>query len=407
MTRSRREAKTISLFTNGQFVRLWVIGGLAGAMRWLEILVIGIYAFQTSGSPFVVSLMLVARMAPMVLFGTMAGAVVESMDRRRVQIGACVLMTLGAGSIAATAVAEIITLPLLAVIAFLNGLGWSMDFPVRRALLGNAVETEQLGNAMSFDTATNSATRMIGPLVGGVLYQILGLEGAFLIATLVYALTIIFALGLASPQSSSIPRKEESLLSRLNAGVGYARRNNIITSVFIITVILNLFGFCYASILPVWAVENFQADPVFIGLLASAEGGGAFFGAITLAFWARPKHFQRLFLVGAVLFLGGLLIASKLTIYGAALLALFGAGVGIAGFGAMQSTLVLKEASHEFRSRVMGVLAACIGAAPFGVLNIGFIAELTSAGSAIAFSSALGLGLIIFVTWRVSRPPIG
>ena len=407
MTRSRREAKTISLFTNGQFVRLWVIGGLAGAMRWLEILVIGIYAFQTSGSPFVVSLMLVARMAPMVLFGTMAGAVVESMDRRRVQIGACVLMTLGAGSIAATAVAEIITLPLLAVIAFLNGLGWSMDFPVRRALLGNAVETEQLGNAMSFDTATNSATRMIGPLVGGVLYQILGLEGAFLIATLVYALTIIFALGLASPQSSSIPRKEESLLSRLNAGVGYARRNNIITSVFIITVILNLFGFCYASILPVWAVENFQADPVFIGLLASAEGGGAFFGAITLAFWARPKHFQRLFLVGAVLFLGGLLIASKLTIYGAALLALFGAGVGIAGFGAMQSTLVLKEASHEFRSRVMGVLAACIGVAPFGVLNIGFIAELTSAGSAIAFSSALGLGLIIFVTWRVSRPPIG
>ena len=206
MNRSRREAKTISLFTNGQFVRLWVIGGLAGAMRWLEILVIGIYAFQTSGSPFVVSLMLVARMAPMVLFGTVVGAVVENMDRRRVQIGACVLMTLGAGSIAATAVTEIITLPLLAVIAFLNGLGWSMDFPVRRAMLGNAVETERLGNAMSFDTATNSATRMIGPLIGGVLYQILGLEGAYVIATFVYALTIVFALGLASPQSSSISR---------------------------------------------------------------------------------------------------------------------------------------------------------------------------------------------------------
>ena len=388
-------------------MRLWVIGGLAGAMRWLEILVIGIYAFQTSGSPFVVSLMLVARMAPMVLFGTVVGAVVENMDRRRVQIGACVLMTLGAGSIAATAATEIITLPLLAVIAFLNGLGWSMDFPVRRALLGNAVETERLGNSMSFDTATNSATRMIGPLIGGVLYQILGLEGAYLVATFVYALTIIFALGLTSPRSSSIPRKGESLLSRLNAGVGYARRNNIITSVFVITVILNLFGFCYASILPVWAVENFQADPIFVGLLASAEGGGAFFGAITLAFWARPKHFQRLFVVGAVLFLGGLLIASKLTFYGAALLALFGAGFGIAAFGAMQSTLVLKEASHEFRSRVMGVLAACIGAAPFGVLIIGFIAELTSAGTAIAFSSALGLGLIIFFTWRVSRPPIG
>ena len=377
VTRSRRAAETISLFTSGQFVRLWAIGGLAGAMRWLEILVIGIYAFQVSGSPFVVSLMLVARMAPMVLFGPVVGAVVESMDRRRVQIGACILMTFGAGTIAATATTEIITLPLLAVIAFFNGLGWSMDFPVRRALLGNAVESERLGNAMSFDTATNSATRMIGPLIGGVLYQTLELGGAYAVATFVYALTIIFALGLVSSQSLSIPRKSENLLSRLNAGLGYASRNNVIISVIVVTVILNLFGFCYASILPVWAIENFQSDPVFVGVLASAEGGGACLGAIILAFWARPKHFQRLFLAGAVLFLGGLLIAAKLTFYPAALLALFGAGVGIAAFGAMQSTLILKEAPYEFRSRVMGVLAACIGAAPFGVLNIGFIAELT------------------------------
>ena len=46
----------------------------------------------------------------------------------------------------------------------------------------------------------------------------------------------------------------------------------------------------------------------------------------------------------------------------------------------------------------MGVLAACIGTAPFGVLNIGWIAELTSAGTAIALTSTLGLVLIAFVT---------
>ena len=397
---SKRSAGPLSLFANGQFVRLWAIGGLAGAMRWLEILVIGIYTFQVSNSPFVVSLMLVARMAPMVLFSTVVGAFVESMDRRHIQIGACILMTLGAGSIAATAATEIINLPLLAVIAFLNGLGWSMEFPVRRALLGNAVETAWLGNAMSFDTATNSATRMIGPSIGGAVYQFLGLEGAYVIATSVYALTIIFALGLTSPQSSYVTKRGENLLSRLRSGVSYARRNHVITSVFVITVILNLFAFCYASIIPVWALESFQATPILVGLLASAEGGGAFLGATILAFWARPKYFQRVFLAGAILFLSGLLIASKLTFYGAALLALFGAGVGIAAFGAMQSTLVLKETAPEFRSRVMGVLAACIGTAPFGVLNIGWIAELTSAGTAIALTSTLGLALIVFVTWR-------
>ena len=389
------------LFTDSRFVRLWAIGGLIGVIRWLEILVIGIYAFQVSGSPFVVAAMLVARMAPMVLFGTIIGAIVENRDRRRVQISAYILMTLAAVTSATAASTEVMSLPLLAGVAFLIGLGWSIDFPVRRTLIGDAVGPERLGNAMSFESATNSATRMIGPLIGGVAYKGLGLEGAYVIAAVGYGLTIVFALGLAPPEPSPHAKIRESLLARLKAGFAYARCNNVIAGVFVITVILNLFGFAYTAIIPVWAVESFEADPIFVGLLASAEGGGAFLGSVTLAFWARPPHFQRLFLIGAVVFVSGLLIASKLSLYGVALLVLFGGGIGIAAFGAMQSTLVLRESAPEFRSRVMGVLVACIGIAPLGVLNIGLIAELTSAGTAIAISSGLGLTLIALVTWRL------
>ena len=83
-------------------------------MRWLEILVIGIYAFQVSSSPFVVAIMLVARMLPMVLFGTVIGAAVEDMDRRQVLIWTCVLMTLTALTGAVAAAIDIMSLPLLA-----------------------------------------------------------------------------------------------------------------------------------------------------------------------------------------------------------------------------------------------------------------------------------------------------
>ena len=391
----------LSLFKEGEFVRLWAIGGFLGAMRWLEILVIGIYAFQVSGSPFVVAMMLVARMVPMVLFGTFIGAAVEDMDRRQVLICGCVLMTLSAVTGAVAAANDVMSLPLLAGVAFLNGLGWSTDFPVRRTLVGDVVEPKRLGNAMSLESATNSLTRMIGPLIGGVAYQVLGLGGAYAIAAVTYGLTIIFAFGIAPPPPLKNAKSRGSLLARIKAGFAYARRNNVITGVLIITVILNLFGFAYAAMIPVWAVENFKVDPVFVGLLASAEGGGAFLGSLILAFWARPEHFQRLFLIGAAIFVGGLLIASKFTLYGVALLVLFVAGVGVAAFGAMQSTLVLKESLPQYRSRVMGVLAACIGAGPLGVFNIGLIAELTSASTAIALSSALGLALIALVNWHL------
>ena len=180
-------------------------------MRWLEILVLGIYAYEISGSAFVVSAMLVARMAPMVLFGTVIGALVEGMDRRRVLIGACLLMAGGALAITAASVLNVMSLPLLAAIAFLNGLGWSTDFPVRRTLVGDVVAAEYLGNAMAFDSATNSATRMLGPLIGGAVYQWVGLTGAYAIATGFYLALTLLAVGLTPVAARATARARRPL----------------------------------------------------------------------------------------------------------------------------------------------------------------------------------------------------
>ena len=51
--------------------------------------------------------------------------------------------------------------------------------PVRRRILGDAAGKDRLVPAMSLDSATSNATRMLGPLLGGVLYQWLGTGGAF------------------------------------------------------------------------------------------------------------------------------------------------------------------------------------------------------------------------------------
>ena len=218
MTRVGSAEGPLSLFKEKEFARLWAIGGFLGAMRWLEILVIGIFAFQVSGSPFVVAMMLVARMLPMVLFGTFIGAAVENIDRRRVLIWTCALMTLTALTGAVAVAINIMSLPLLAVVAFLNGLGWSTDFPVRRTLVGDVVEPKWLGNAMSLESATNSFTRMVGPLIGGAAYQVLGLGGAYAIAAVIYGLTIIFAFGVTPPRRMKNANYRGSLLTRLKAG---------------------------------------------------------------------------------------------------------------------------------------------------------------------------------------------
>ena len=50
--------------------------------------------------------------------------------------------------------------------AFLNGVFWTIDFPARRTLLGEAAGHEQVGVAMSLDSITGNGTRMLGPALG-------------------------------------------------------------------------------------------------------------------------------------------------------------------------------------------------------------------------------------------------
>ena len=57
------------------------------------------------------------------------------------------------------------------VAAFLNGMFWVTDFPVRRTWMGEIAGNERVATAMSLDTVTGNGTRMLGPLLGGLLLQ--------------------------------------------------------------------------------------------------------------------------------------------------------------------------------------------------------------------------------------------
>src|SRR5579864_3735165 len=82
------------------FRRLWLIGLVVFAVRWLEMLVVGVFVYQHTGSAFQVAMMTLLRMAPMVMFGPVIGAVAERFERRNAQILVGVILLLSAAVIA-------------------------------------------------------------------------------------------------------------------------------------------------------------------------------------------------------------------------------------------------------------------------------------------------------------------
>jgi MFS family permease len=369
-------------------------------MRWLEVLAVGVYALEQTGSAFIVAAMLFARTLPMALLGAFMGALADRVERRRLFAFGMAVLTLTAGVLSALAMSGALTLWHVALGAMVNGVMWTMEHPVRRALIGDLVGPEGLGTAISLDSATFNGTRMAGPLAGGTVYALLGLPGAYAVGLAAYGFALWLVLGVAPAAQRPAPAGEGFLRS-LVEGLRYVRGQGLLAGVMAVTVVANLFGFSYAAMVPVLGEGVLSLDAPGIGLLVSMEGLGASLGAVALAFVIRPGGYARVFTLGGGLFLVMVLVFARASTLPVAMTALFLAGVGLAGFGAMQSTILLTASDPGLRSRVMGVLVVCIGAGPPGVLLVGFLAERLGVATALTLTSCAGItALLVLVVLR-------
>ncbi len=394
----------LTLLRDGRFVRVWMAGGSIGAMRWLEILVIAVYTLEVTGSPLAVALMLLARALPMFLFGMIAGAIAEQINRRHIMIfvlfgGGAV--SAGLGVLAATGRIELWH---VAAGAFLSGVVWTMEFPVRRTMLGEIAGEQGVGAAMSLDSATTNGTRMLGPALGGLLFETFGLPGAYLLGAVLYGLGGLLILSL-DYVSSAVPAREKNLFSTIAIGLRFVRGNRAIVGMLAVTVIMNLWGFPFAAMVPVIGSDILGLSAFPIGMLMSAEGAGAFAGALIIATLVRPARFNAIYLYGSFLMMAAVMVFSFSSWFAVSLAVLFIAGLGAAGFSTMQTAIMFTLAPPEMRGRVMGVLSVCIGASLLGMLHIGLMAQWLSAPAAVLLVTAEGVVALAVAAmlWREIR----
>jgi MFS family permease len=398
------------LLANSDFRRLWLVGTVVSAVRWLEMLVVGVFVYQHTGSAFDVALMTLLRSAPMTLFGAVIGALAERVDRRKALIGVVLVMLATSVCLAVLAYTGTLAVWHLGVASFCYGAAWAADNPVRRVMIGDVVGHERMGRAMSLDVGANNASRMLGPTIGGLLLAGTGITGALTVSVLGYAAALVAALRI-SHRNTPITAASGAVLTRIIEGLALVRDDPKLIGILTITVIYNVFGWPFTSMIPVIGQDNLHLGASGIGILASMDGVGAFCGSIALMLWAKPVHYARLYVGGVVLYLVlSILFAlvPNVPLAGAALLF---TGVCNAAFSVMQATLIYLAAPPEMRSRLYGVLSVCIGSAPIGFLCLGLLAEAVGATAATASSGVLGLMVLLatFRWWRQLgvRPPAG
>ena len=397
---SRTPAGLGELLRNREFRLIWLIGAATNTLRWLEILAVGVVVFDLTGSPFQVAFMVILRFAPMALIGAFTGVVAERFNRRLFQILSLGFMMTTSIVLTVLVFGGYLNLWVIGISVVLNGLFWTTDNPIRRTLLGEVVQPAQIGIAMSLDTVTNSTTRFLGPLVGGIFLEFAGLEGVFLVGAIFYASALGLALLVHAVPDQQNPG-HGSIFSFLTDGIKVLQTNRVLVGVLAITVIYNLWAFPFVSMIPVIGKDVLGLSPLPVGLLVSAEGAGTLIGALLVLLTRSVAHYRRLYTFGLSLSLAMALIYSQMGAFVPSGVFLVLEGIGAGFFAAMQAALVLLNTPPEMRSRMMGLLSVCVGLCALGFLHIGLLADWVGAQNAVLICTAEGLVALILVclTW--------
>ena len=372
----------------------------------VEQLATSIYIFSITQSPLMVTALLAVRMVPMVVLGSLAGAISDRYPTLTLlSIGYWILAIffLGLGLLSWIGTIEAWHIFLG---AFVTGIGLTLDNVVRRKAIGEVAAEKTLGPAMSLDITLLMLAMLLGPLFGGLLYENTALTGVYWSIGFCFILAYMMTRRIILPSSVGA-HKKNNLLSEIKEGLQYARSNRIVLATLMITMIMNVFILALYGLVPVVGIDILRLNPSLNGILLSANGLGGFVGALLISIYGPQRQYRRYYFWGSMLLSLAILSFILSSNFYWSLILLAVGGFGLAGFGTMQVTLLLIETPSHLRARVLGLLTVCIGTGPIGALHVGYMAEQFGTVNGLTIVAVEGIIAMIIAgfVWPELRKP--
>jgi MFS family permease len=403
---------TFDAFNALPFRFLWASNMSLYISRWMQTTTLSWFVYNETQSAFMVGLINFFGMAPFLLFGLFGGIIADRLNKKILIVFTQFLTLITAAIMTLLMVFDLLEIWHVFIGIFIPGLCWALDMPSRRSLIMDMLGSTRITNGIALDSVGMHLSKMAGPAIGGALIAFTGVAGSYIFLTTVIFLGWFLLLGVkpnvTSPYSQTAKTPEHLILTHhgfvettkfvfmeLKAGFSYAFTNQIIAAVIVITVLMNLLLFPYMQMITVISGEVLFVGPLLMGILMASDGLGALMGSISLASINNMHFHGRYYFYGSILSLLALLFFSFSNTYIVSLILLIFLGMGTAGFGTMQSAIVLLVSKKEFRGRCMGVITIGIGASPLGSLFLGLIAEQLSTQSALRINAVIGLFLVI------------
>lgn len=350
--------------------------------------------------PLLVSMALLASFLPALLFGFVAGAVADRMDRRRIVIGVNLVRAAILGLLAWTIVTGAVNIAIVLGGLFVLGTAEIFADVGSSSLLPRLVRRQDLGIANARMQGAHLLTnQLLAPPIGAFLFAV-GMALPFALDAACFALGAVLVSRMVLPPSDAPARAPTTIRADMAEGLRWLVAHPPMRTLALTIVAFNVTYGAAWSVLVLYADERLGMDAVGFGLITTAVAVGGLVGTTIYGRLERRFALGDIMRVGLLIETATHLVLALTTSPIVALLTmvLFGAHAFV--WGTTSTTVRQRAVPDALLGRVTGVYTVgLVGGIVVGTPIGGLLARAFGITAPFWFGF-LGSALLVAVLWR-------
>jgi MFS family permease len=326
----------------------------------------------SNNNPAMLGIAVAIQFAPVALLSLWAGLLADRLDNSKLLVwlrvgqGACAL------TLAALVLLDVAQLWHVFMVAGVFGALTAMEVPVRQSFTAEIVGKTGLANAVGINSVTIQGSRMLGPILAGLLITLFNTSAVFLVSALT-CWVVHWSVQRMDMSELNLSARTGRKPRQVRDGLRYLVNRPDIMLVVLLLFLVTSFTWNIEVVLAPMAAAHFERGANGYGQLASALGVGTLVGAL-LATRRRSTPRQPA-IIAIAAFLGVLQVAlSFVSNFYLFLVVLLPVGLGMLTLLNMVNTTVQIKTDDAMRGRMSGFYALALnGGKPVGALVLGAV----------------------------------
>ena len=395
-------AEKSGALSNAKYRRYW-LGSLAsvGAIQIVTMAQGWLIVDKLGGSTTDIGILGGATAVPTILVSLFGGVFADRVDRRKLIMVVSIASTALLLLLAILDATNVILIWHVVLIAAVQGLVMGFDGPVRSSYFPLLIERKHMSSAVMLGTVMWQFSRLVTPIIGGILITVGGTQTVFFVGVLGWAsmLLVMISLRVSSPPVV----KSRNVLGDIVEGVKFILSRRDFVLLIGLTYSTHFFGMQYLQLMPFFA-KRFEREADGFGIMLSVLGLGALAGTFTVGKVRASSRVGYFMLGGTLTFTAAVVAFAFAPSFYVALSCLFVGGLANTIFFIIAMTALQLRVPEQMRGRVMGIYTITFSFIPLGGVMGGYVASVYDERIAVAIGAAILAS--IFIAIGISQPII-